>query len=363
MTKYFIWLIQTVRLSAAKCISLTREIGSPKAVFELPDALVRNLNLKQSEIRAILEHDLRTAEGILEQCVQKNIKTLTIDSNLYPPQLREIFSPPVVLYYRGSLPDWDSAPVVSVVGQRKVTPKGKVFTEKLAYELAQEGYIIVSGLAAGVDTAAHRGALKGDGFTVAVLGTGVDICFPKENNGLMRIIADQGLVLSEYPPGTGGSPEHFPQRNRIVSGLSRGVAVTEAQKRSGSLITARCALEQDRDIFACPGAADQQAYEGTNYLVERGAVPLYNSMAIINQYGSTQKKNTQAVKEEREEPRIKIDGVNKKVFDAISQDGNLDYIFTVVEATASEIVRALSLLELTGDIIKINETKYELTAQ
>lgn len=225
----------------------------------------------------------------------KHSRTISISDASYPPLLREIAQPPQMLWYRGILLEHEKD-CFSVVGTRKPTYYGEEVTPKLVEDLALAGLAIVSGLATGIDTLAHKAALKvraettgGElGRTIAVLGSGIDdeSLFPKENLGLMhRIIEEGGLILSEFPPGTPARKEHFPQRNRIISGISRGVLVIEAPPRSGSLITTRYALEQDREVFAVPGPITSPYSWGPNFLILQGAHPVLKAENILDELG------------------------------------------------------------------------------
>lgn len=218
------------------------------------------------------------------------ISSISIHDAAYPPLLREIVQPPETLWYRGALREHEGG-CLGVVGTRKPTYYGEEVTPKLVEELALAGLTIVSGLATGIDALAHKAALKGGGRTIAVLGCGVDdeSLFPKENLGLMRdIINAGGLILSEFPPGTPARSEHFPQRNRIISGISRGVLVVEAPTRSGSLITARFALEQNREVFAVPGPITSAYSWGPNFLILQGAHPVLKAENILDEFGMKQ---------------------------------------------------------------------------
>ncbi len=201
----------------------------------------------------------------------------------YPHALRHIPDPPALLYGCGTLFE---QPALAIVGTRRPTDFGKRFTEQLAEELAAAGLVVISGLARGIDAAAHRGALNSNGSTVAVLGCGIDRIYPAENAGLYQKIMEQGLLLSEYPPGTEPLPGHFPGRNRIISGLSKGTLVIEACRDSGSLITAEFALEQGREVMAVPGGVDRRTSYGPNLLIKQGAHPVTESAEILQILGS-----------------------------------------------------------------------------
>ena len=209
----------------------------------------------------------------------------------FPPLLRQLPDPPAMLYGRGQLPE---GPALAIVGARLATEFGRRFTERLAAELAAAGLIIVSGLARGIDAAAHRGALAGGGQTIAVLGCGVDRVYPAENDRLYHQIIEQGAVLSEYPPGSEPLPGHFPGRNRIISGLSQGTLVVEAARDSGSLITAEFALEQGREVMAVPGAIDRKTSYGPNLLIKQGAHPVTEPIDILDIFGGVQDRDRAA---------------------------------------------------------------------
>ncbi len=211
----------------------------------------------------------------------------TIWDSDYPQVLRDIPDPPVLLYGCGNLPE---GPTLAVVGTRRPSDFGRVFTEQLAEELAAAGMVIISGLARGIDTAAHRGALNADGKTLAVLGCGIDRVYPAENIRLYHQIIKQGALISEYPPGIETLPGHFPGRNRIISGLSKGTLVIEACRNSGSLITTEFALEQGREVMAVPGGVDRKTSYGPNLLIKQGAHPVTEATEILEILGVSRHK-------------------------------------------------------------------------
>ncbi|OLB24569.1 MAG: DNA protecting protein DprA [Acidobacteriales bacterium 13_2_20CM_55_8] len=203
--------------------------------------------------------------------VAAGVSLLVPDDPAYPPQLKQIYDPPLVLYVRGNATAV-SLPGIALVGTRHPTPYGMAMAERLACDLAARGLVILSGLARGVDTAGHRGAIATKGKTVAVFGTGIDIIYPKENTRLAeQILSSGGALLSEFPLSSFAAPQNFPIRNRIISGLSIGVLVVEAAEYSGTRITARCALEQNRDVFAVPGNVTNKNSWGPNTLIKQGA--------------------------------------------------------------------------------------------
>lgn len=207
---------------------------------------------------------------------------ITFWDSSYPGVLRQLADPPAILYGRGR---WLEGPALAIVGARRPTDIGRRFTERLAAELAAAGLVIVSGLARGIDAAAHRGALETGGRTVAVLGCGIDRVYPPEHARLYNRISEHGLLLSEYPPGIAPLPGHFPARNRIISGLSQGTLVIEAARDSGSLITAEFALEQGREVMAVPGGIDRKTSYGPNLLIKQGAHPVTEASEILQILG------------------------------------------------------------------------------
>jgi DNA processing protein len=214
---------------------------------------------------------VKLAEEELDKAAKANVQILCPDSPNYPQRLLEIYDPPLILYVQGNV-EALSAPGIAVVGTRHPTPYGLGMAERLSCDLATRGLIIISGMARGVDSASHRGAIAARGRTVGVFGTGVDVVYPRENKKLAeQVLALDGALISEFPMGTAPTPQNFPIRNRVISGLSQGVLVVEAGEYSGTRITARCALEQSRDVFAVPGNVTNKLSWGPNTLIKQGA--------------------------------------------------------------------------------------------
>ena len=271
--KEWISLNMTPGVGPRAATKLLERFGSPDSVFHARRTELESLRLKPETIESILKkefHDKAVVE--LEKVKQLGGDVLILDDGSYPGLLREIDDPPITLYVRG---DWQGCfdlPCVGVIGSRNCSTYGQNAAEMLARDLASRGTCIVSGLARGIDTAAHRGAIRGQGKTVAVLGTGIDAAYPKENRKLVDdILASGGAVVSQFPLATPPIAENFPYRNRIISGLSLGVLIVEASERSGSLITARLAAEQNREVMAVPGNITSGNSFGTNYLIKSGA--------------------------------------------------------------------------------------------
>lgn len=253
------------------CRRLVEHFGSPaKALAASFDELSAVKGVGSAVAGSLCSHDSRqAAEQAVAALARSGARLVTLLDDDYPLLLKEISDPPPFLYLKGSLPA--SSASLAVVGSRRASDYGISVTTRFSRELAEQGVTIVSGLAAGVDAAAHRGALQVCGATVGVLGCGIDLIYPPENRGLYREMEEKGAIVSEFAPGTQPDAPNFPRRNRIISGMSRGVLVVEAAERSGSLITARFALEQGREVFAVPGNINFRASRGTNSLIKEGA--------------------------------------------------------------------------------------------
>jgi len=283
--RHLIWLMETAGVSAARARALLDHCETPEAVHALTLKQAMTITtLSLDEQKRFADKSLAHAEDILGKCSQRGVRVVSILDDAYPQRLKNIFDPPMVLYILGELPDLSRLPAVSVVGHRKATPYGLAAAEKLGYQLSQAGYIVVSGMAKGIDGAAHKGALKGPAPTVAVFGTAIDSVYPAENTWLFKEILGHGAVISEYPPGRVSHPYFFPHRNRIISGLSLGTVVVEAARKSGSLITANLALDQGRDVFAVPGAINVASSEGANDLIKKGAKLISDAYDVIAEY-------------------------------------------------------------------------------
>lgn len=271
--KEWIALNMTPGVGPRAATKLLERFGSASAVFHARRTELESLRMRPETIESIIKREFEeTADQELERVKALGGDILILDDGSYPAYLKEIADPPITLYVTG---DWQGCfeqPGVAVIGSRMCSTYGENAAEMLARDLASRGICIISGLARGIDTAAHRGAMRGGGKTIAVMGTGIDAVYPKENTRLVREILDSGgAVVSQFPLGTPPLKDNFPYRNRIISGLSLGVLIVEATERSGSLITARLATEQNREVLAVPGNITSRNSFGTNYLIKAGA--------------------------------------------------------------------------------------------
>ncbi len=343
--------------------------------------------------RKIVDHFVKfrssfSLKGYMEELARKEIKTITRNTEDYPKQLLEIPDPPIVLYLRGKLPvNWHQT--IAVVGTRKPTTYGRQITQSLTRDLAFFNFIIVSGLARGIDAIAHRTALEYGAITIAVLGCGVDIIYPPEHKSLYsEIITNGGAIISEVPPGHTVSKGLFPARNRIISGLSHAVLVTEGARDSGSLITAHLATEQGREVFAVPGPITSYLSEGPTKLIKEGAKIVANVEDIleelnINPVISLQHGSGQALRTRYHHPvgdsgskriystisgntvqmpNLKVDKDGEVIIKLLSRNGEMHYDDLVRESalSASQIGAILTQLELSGIIRSLGNGKYAL---
>lgn len=277
---YWIWFSSLRTLSAHKKKLLLERCIDPGNIFNLKMYDLKKIKyLTQDNMEQILDFNIRDQAKRLEEYIIKNeIGILKYFDEKYPCKLRNIFDPPAVLYSRGNIRNLKS---VGIIGSRAASSYGASVALDLSYSVAKEGYAVISGLAKGIDSFAHKGALKALGHTTAVLGCAVDVCYPKENKYLMDLICENGLVISEYIPGSSPQKRHFPERNRIISGVSDCIVVVEARTGSGSLITVEFALEHGKEVFAVPGNIDSKNSEGTNLMIRDGARPVLNAADFL----------------------------------------------------------------------------------
>ena len=273
---------------------LLAHFETPEAIFAATEAAIREAlpDIGQGTLSSLLRKDKeKEAVRIAHWCHRNGVSILTPDAPTYPSRLREIDEPPAVLYCRGTLPALESRPAIGVVGTRSADAYGEHVTYKLSFELAAAGVVIVSGMAAGLDAIAAAAALNAGGETVAVLGCGIDLVYPKHHGKLAAEIAEHGAILTEYAPGTRPNGWNFPMRNRIISALSNGVLVVEAGENSGALITARYALVQGKALFAVPGDITSPRSVGTNRLLAEGALPALSAGEMLSQFQFLYREN------------------------------------------------------------------------
>lgn len=282
--KYWLWLTTRKGFSNISILGLLDHFGTPEAAyFADPEEYELVPGLTRLGKTALLDKSLKGADRILSECDRLGQRILTFGDAGYPERLRNIYDPPAVLYLQGKDIVFDDHVVIGLIGTREPSGYGIAQARRLGHDLAAQGAVVVSGLARGLDSEGIRGALRGGGTVCAVLGCGIDVIYPKENRYLYQDVAAAGLLISEYPPGTGVRRDHFPARNRIISGLSLGVVVVEGGCPSGTQITAKAALDQNRDVFAVPGPVDAPMSYTPNLLIRRGEAMLVTSASDILQ--------------------------------------------------------------------------------
>ena len=358
--EYWLALSHVDGLGVRGAHKLIAHFGSPQAAYMSSLTELEGSGLPAVVCQAIFsQKGLKEAEKGIEAAVKADCRILSYDSEAYPPLLREIPDPPLVLYVRGSV-EVLSKHSLAIVGTRHPSAYGLQVARRLARDLAERNLVVVSGLARGIDSAAHHGALEAHGQTVAVQGRGMDGIYPAENKRLAEKIMQSGAVISEFPLGTGPTPENFPIRNRIISGLSLGVLVVEASEYSGSLITARLATEHNREVFAVPGNITTAQSFGPNHLIKQGAKLADQWMDIVEEFppevraqllppeeasgGDAQTTGSSTLFEQSLTPE------QKKVFETLRVDEALfvDSILGSVTLPQAQVMQVLLELEMNG---------------
>ena len=287
MLIHWIWLATRPNLSDRQKKLLLESFEDPEDIYFAEQNAYSCLEgLTEDAVAALGDKNLKQAEDILKACMHKGIHILTMHDGAYPNRLKHIADPPVVLYYKGCLPDLDGSPVIAVVGTRKASGYGMTVAKRMGYQIARCGGIVVSGVASGVDGMAMRGALTAGTPVVGVLGCGADVVYPVSNRSLYADTEKCGCLITEFPPGTEPFKWNFPKRNRIISGISSGVLVVEAPERSGALITAKQAADQGRDVFVVPGNIDVPTCTGSNALLREGAISVMSGWDVVSEYAN-----------------------------------------------------------------------------
>lgn len=285
MLLHWIWLAHRPGLSDRGRAALLQRFQDPEDIFYADRKTLAEVEgLSGTGLEALGDKSLDEAQSILKICRDKKLGILTFQDAAYPRRLRNISDPPAVLYYKGQIPDLESCPAIAVVGTRKASAYGLTTAKRMGYQIARCGGIVVSGMAYGIDGMATAGALTAGSPAVGVLGCGVDVVYPMSNRSLFRDMEEYGWLVSEFPPGYPPSRWTFPKRNRIISGMCNGVLVIEAPEKSGSLITARQAAEQGRDVFVVPGNIDLPSFQGSNQLLRDGAIMVSSGWDVVSEY-------------------------------------------------------------------------------
>lgn len=331
--------------------ALLRSFGTAEEIFRQTELdLASTAGIRPELACRIIQFDIRRAEKERENATKMGVKILTFPEETYPEMLRRIPDPPFVLYVRGTLSS--NEPCIAMVGSRKATPYGLNVTQYLARDLAAAGLTVVSGLARGIDARAHNSAMQANGRTAAVLGSGVDIIYPSEHKQLAEKIAAQGAIISEYPLGTPPNRENFPIRNRIISGLSAAVVVVEASVKSGSLITARMAMEQGREVLAVPGSIFNESSQGCHALIRDGAALAQNWKDVVETLPQEISEKLVLVPDESNTQASDLTEREKSIIALLSfeQPRHVDQLAGLAGMQAQEVLGALVDLELKNYI-------------
>jgi len=342
---------------------LLQAYGNPEQIFVVTAAeMTKRCGLRREIANAVSSFSgWKRVAGEREKAVRLGIQIIFRADERYPKKLLNIYDPPPILYARGDLDIFDS-PAIAIVGSRKSSVHGRHFAFNLAGELARQGISVVSGMALGIDGAAHEGCLDAGGKTIAVWGSGLDVCYPARHRHLSGKIAADGLLLSEFSLGSQPEKHNFPRRNRVISGLSEGVVVVEATLQSGSLITARCALEQGREVFAVPGLPGSPASQGSNWLIKEGAQlvesidDIFCALPRLLPESAGKKKQ-----ESNERPLNSVSQEQEELIDKLdSTEYSLDQLMEISGWSHDRISNILLEMEIAGMIWRTTNGKFQL---
>jgi len=394
--KYWVWLAELFSRGSDKPFALLDTFETPQRIFEASEEeLSKTGILNPSELARVTRHSLERSEFILKECQRFRMSVVPWNDPVYPERLRHIYGAPTVLYVYGNLAGLDQEPTIGVVGTRRSSDYGNELTDILCYQLASAGMTVISGCATGIDAHAHLGTLKAGGRTVGVLGCSLNVDYPAENNGLKTsILKNGGALISEIPPGSASPRNYFPTRNRIISGLSMGVVVTEAPERSGALISLNHALDQGRDVFCVPPHdLRDPIFRGVVKPLRDGAIAVYDADDILSEYYGeyshtlsadkamiefvrkpaentpTQKAadgKTSKPKKKAEPPKPKeevltpeLEGNVKKIYDALTEEPQyVNDLARITELSLAELLSTLTELEIDGLVTSYSGQRY-----
>ncbi len=351
------WIIASLlKFKPSKLYKSIEKIGNIETLFTLPegDLIKRGIDKKTAEKIKMWKNVEWEKE--IEYTEKNGIRIVTIEDKEYPPFLKKIYDPPYLLYVKGEIENHPYP--IAMVGTRNPSHYGIKMADKLSFNLASIGFTIVSGLARGIDTASHYGAVKAKGKTIGVLGSGFAHFYPRENLKLAeKIVENGGAIITEFPSETLPERWNFPLRNRIIAGISKGVIVVEAGPRSGAIITANIALSEGRDVFAIPGQADSLTSKGTNKLLKEGAILVENISDILTEF------NIEIIKEKERDrkEKIELNEDEKKVLSFINERRNIEQLLKLTGMEYSSLSKILLALKLKGIVKELPGKNYELS--
>jgi len=399
--KYWMWLACLTNLRPRAKIDALEHFGNnvEELFFAGGKELSAISGIRPGDLRHLENKSMAQAMHALDICEQNDIQIIAWGDSAYPRRLSHIYDPPAVLFVKGRMPMIDEECAIAIAGTRKCTPYGDKMARKLGGDLTNGGALVVSGLAEGIDSSAAYGALSAGGKCVGVLGCAIDEVYPRFNKSLFKDVAANGALISEYPPGTEYNRNRFPQRNRILSGLSVGVVIVEAPERSGSLITADYATEQGRDVFAVPGNADSPHCAGSNALLQDCAKLTQRAWDVLCEYEGLYPHRIRKPEQQREArpvqdkiPQVKaektvspakkdidkpkdlayidleeklsgLSPVQRRIIEAMDGDTFADTIISKTSLTAAEVMSELTMLEIMDVIVSLGFDKYRLNLE
>ena len=355
-----VWLSEKNAVTPIRAMLLEDYFGSIENIYRADIHDYQQIeDLPKYAAVALCDKSLDAAKRIISDCEKLDIKILASGDEGFPKALTGISQPVRLLYYKGHLPDWDSILGIAIVGTRKSSEYGHMVSERIGRELAQAGITVISGMARGIDSYALKAALGTGAEVIAVMGCGLDSAYPPENSELMERIINQGCAISEYPPYSPPDRPHFPERNRIISGLSKGVLAVEAPKKSGTLITAKLAMESGRQVFSVPGSIFNKNSAGTNYLIKIGAQAVTCAKDILDAYPISAKNLKKPELDVKESPPIEIDSSDPRLKELgeeerliaellLSSDMHIEELAAKSKMTIAKLNAILPILEIEG---------------
>lgn len=358
--KYEYWFANLNGISNRRKREIREKVTNLEELYYIEETALKQFELQAKEhesiIKGIREWNLDNEYHKLQR---QGVRFLTIMDKSYPKRLHHIATPPYALYVKGKLPD-ENRKTIAIVGARECSPYGESMAGKFAKSLAKAGVQIVSGMARGVDSAGQRGALQVGGESFAVLGCGVDICYPRDAIGLYMDLQESGGIISEFPLGTKPLPQHFPARNRIISGLADAILVMEAKEKSGSLITADMALEQGKDVYALPGPINSELSKGCNLLIKQGAGVLLSPDELLEEWGISVGENQQ----KNNLMKFPLESAEKLVYSCLGfHPKNLEQLMAMTNYSVAELLDILVGLELKGFVKEISKNYYAIVEE
>ena len=358
--KYEYWFANLKGISSRRKMEIRQKVTSLEPIYNIEETVLKQIEIQKKEreiiIKSAREWELNAQYHKLEQ---QGIEFVPISDRRYPEQLHHISTAPYALYVKGKLPDKNKK-TIAIVGARECSPYGECMAKKFAESLARAGIQIVSGMARGIDSFAQRGALEAGGESYAILGCGVDVCYPRDAIELYMNLQENGGVISEFPVGTKPLPQHFPARNRIISGMADAILVIEAKERSGSLITADMALEQGKEVYALPGPINSELSKGCNTLIKQGAGVLLSPEELLEDWGLMVGKNQQ----NNNLMKFPLESAENIVYSCLDfYPKNLEQLLNMTQYSVSELLDILMGLELKGYIKEISKNNYAIVEE